>query len=169
MANEADSEVASAAVAPLAFIFDTNDALIRRTLKDLPPEAGWQQPGDGGNSIMWILGHITQTRAGLLAILGEPVETGWGNLFKRGAERQDPRVYPRPDAIKQMGAELTARLRDTLRTIGDDQLATPVTQVKVAGVTNLAQALAFFAFHEAYHVGQLGYVRKLLGHGSIAG
>jgi uncharacterized damage-inducible protein DinB len=168
MADESDSAVMSAAVAQVAFIFDANDGLIRRTLKDLPPEAGWQQPGGGGNSIMWILGHITQTRAGLLGILGERVDTGWGNLFKRGAQRQDADVYPSADTIKKMGADLTARLRDKLRTIGDDQLATPV-QSKLPGVTNLAQALAFFAFHEAYHVGQLGYVRKLLGHPSIAG
>jgi uncharacterized damage-inducible protein DinB len=158
----------SAAVAQVAFIFDANDGLIRRTLKDLPPEAGWQQPSEGGNSIMWILGHITQTRAGLLSILGERVDTGWGDLFKRGAQRHDPGVYPSPDTIKQTGIDLTARLRRKLRTIGDDQLATPV-QLKLPGVTNLAQALAFFAFHEAYHVGQLGYVRKLLGHASIAG
>src|SRR5262245_49634732 len=121
MANESDSAVMSVAVAPLAFIFDTNDALIRRTLKDLPPEAGWQQPSDGGNSIMWILGHITQTRAGLLGILGERVDTGWGDLFKRGAQRQDPDLYPNSETIKKMGADLTARLRDKLRTIGDDQ------------------------------------------------
>ena len=168
MANESDSAVTSAAVAQVAFIFDANDGLIRRTLKDLPPEAGWQQPRDGGNSILWILGHITQTRAGLLSILGERVDTGWGDLFKRGAQRQDPGVYPSADTIKRTGADLTARLREKLRTISDDQLATPV-QLKLPNVTNLAQALAFFAFHEAYHVGQLGYVRKLLGHPSIAG
>jgi hypothetical protein len=29
--------------------------------------------------------------------------------------------------------------------------------------------VAFLAFHEAYHMGQLGYVRKWLGHSALAG
>jgi uncharacterized damage-inducible protein DinB len=158
-----------AALAPIAFIFQANDGLIRQTLSDLPAEALWKQPGAQGNSIMWIVGHITQTRAGLLALLGERVSTGWGELFRRGAQRQDHSVYPEPQAIKAKGVELMNQLREKLATITEDELAAPVTAVKLPNVATVGDALAFFAFHEAYHVGQLGYVKKALGYNAIAG
>jgi uncharacterized damage-inducible protein DinB len=118
---------------------------------------------------MWIVGHITQTRAGLLSLLGERASTGWGELFRRGAQRQDASVYPEPQAIKAAGIDLSKRLRAKLATMTDDELATPVTTVKLPNVSTVVDALAFFAFHEAYHVGQLGYVKKALGYNAIAG
>ena len=158
-----------AAIAPLAYIFQANDGLIRQTLSDLPADALWTQPGGQGNSIMWIVGHITQTRAGLLSLLGDRASTGWGELFRRGAQRQDPSAYPAPQTIKAVGVDLATRLRAKLETITADELAAPVTTVKLPNVNTVVDALAFFAFHEAYHVGQLGYVKKALGYSAIAG
>ena len=56
----ATADARPAALAPIAYIFQTNDGLIRQTLSDLPADALWKQPAGGGNSIMWIVGHITQ-------------------------------------------------------------------------------------------------------------
>lgn len=158
-----------AAITPIAYIFQTNDALIRQTLSDLPADALWKQPGGEGNSIMWIVGHVTQTRAGMLSLLGDRASTGWGEIFRRGAQRQDPSAYPEPQAIKAMGIDLTKRLQAKLAAITEDELAAPVTAVKLPNVNTVVDALAFFAFHEAYHVGQLGYVKKALGYAPIAG
>jgi uncharacterized damage-inducible protein DinB len=159
-----------AALAPIAYIFQANDGLIRQTLSDLPADALWKQPGGQGNSIMWIVGHITQTRAGMLSLLGERASTGWGELFRRGAQRQDVSAYPAPQAIKSVGIDLTQRLRAKLETITEEELAAPINAaVKLPNVNTVVEALAFFAFHEAYHVGQLGYVKKALGYTAIAG
>jgi uncharacterized damage-inducible protein DinB len=157
------------AITPIAYIFQANDGLIRQTLSDLPADALWKQPGGQGNSIMWIVGHITQTRAGLLSLLGERASTGWGELFRRGAQRQDPSAYPEPQAIKAVGVDLSKRLHAKLDTITEGELGSPVTAVKLPNVHTVLDALAFFAFHEAYHVGQLGYVKKALGYTAIAG
>jgi uncharacterized damage-inducible protein DinB len=165
----APSETRPAALVPIAYIFQANDGLIRQTLRDLPAEAFWTQPGGQGNSIMWIVGHITQTRAGMLSLLGERASTGWGELFRRGAQRQDPSAYPEPQAIKTVGADLSKRLLAKLATMTEEELAAPVTAVKLPNVNTVIEALAFFAFHEAYHVGQLGYVKKALGYTPIAG
>jgi uncharacterized damage-inducible protein DinB len=163
-------ETRPAAVAPIAFIFQANDGLIRQTLSDLPAEALWKQPGGVGNSIMWIVGHITQTRAGMLSLLGDRASTGWGELFRRGAQRQDPTAYPEAKAIKAVGIDLTKRVQARLATITEEELAAPINPaVKLPNVNTVADALAFFAFHEAYHVGQLGYVKKALGYTAIAG
>jgi uncharacterized damage-inducible protein DinB len=157
------------AIVPIVFIFQANDGLIRQTLSDLPAEAFWKQPAGHGNSIMWIVGHITQTRAGMLSLLGERASTGWGELFRRGAQRRDSSAYPEPQAIKAVGVDLSKRLHAKLATMTEDELVAPVTTVKLPNVNTVVEALAFFAFHEAYHVGQLGYVKKALGYTPIAG
>ena len=51
-------------------------------------------------------------------------------------------------------------------TIAPSIAAAPVS---FAGAKTLADLLAFFAFHEAYHLGQVGFIRKQLGHSSLAG
>ena len=163
------TEARPAAIAPIAFIFQANDGLIRQTLSDLPADALWKQPAGGGNSIMWIVGHITQTRAGMLSLLGDRASTGWGELFRRGAQKQDASAYPDAQGIKAKGIELTKQLQAKLATMTEDELAAPVTAVKLPNVSTVIDALAFFAFHEAYHVGQLGYVKKALGYTPIAG
>ena len=88
------SETRPAAIAPIAYIFQANDGLIRQTLSDLPAEAFWKQPGGHGNSIMWIVGHITQTRAGMLSLLGERASTGWGELFVAVRSARIRRLIP---------------------------------------------------------------------------
>ena len=158
-----------AAVTAVSYIFDATDRLIRATLKDLPAEAFWKQPAEGSNSIGWVLGHITQSRAGLLSRIGEPVDTGWGDLFKRGAEKRDPSGYPAADEIKRAGVDVTKRLRGKLETLTEQDLENPFPGLERLNVTKVAEALPFFAFHESYHVGQLGYIKKLLGYTAIAG
>jgi len=48
-------------------------------------------------------------------------------------------------------------------------LATPVTQGPPSADGKLSGVVNFMAFHETYHVGQLAYVRSLLGHTGAMG
>ncbi len=68
----------------------------------------------------------------MLSLLGERASTGWGELFRRGAQRQDPSAYPEPQAIKTVGIDLTKRLHAKLATITEDELAAPVTRRQAA-------------------------------------
>ena len=60
-------------------------------------------------------------------------------------------------------------MRDAFASVAPERLAGPVTRRPVPGVENLTDLIAFCGFHEAYHVGQIGFIRKQLGHSSIAG
>ena len=48
-------------------------------------------------------------------------------------------------------------------------LASPARGKQLPGARTVGDQLAFLAFHESYHIGQLAYVRKALGHSAIAG
>ena len=39
----------------------------------------------------------------------------------------------------------------------------------IAGAETVSDLITFLAFHESYHIGQMAYVRKAIGHSGIAG
>lgn len=64
--------------------------------------------------------------------------------------------------------DVSQRLQASLGSIDDDRLAQP-TPVKLPRARTLADALAFFALHDTYHVGQMAYIRKAPGYPRLVG
>ena len=154
---------------PLALIFKLNNNLIARSLDGLSDEDVWRQPSGSGNPIGWIIGHLTETRAGLLGDMGRPFDCGWSRAFQRGSALQGQTGYPARAAIEAAWKGTHAAMRDAFANVTADRLAAPVSRRPVPGVESLADLIAFCGFHESYHVGQVGFIRKQLGHSSIAG
>jgi uncharacterized damage-inducible protein DinB len=161
----------SAVAAPIATIFAINDNLVRQALDGLTEEELWKAPTDRNNSLLWIAGHMVQTRAAMLQLLGEPVETGWGKVFERGAPPAtgaNADRYPSRDEVERVMREIAPRLHAKLASLDDTYLAGPA-RIQVPGTKTVADELAFFALHDSYHVGQMSYVRKGLGYPGLAG
>jgi uncharacterized damage-inducible protein DinB len=163
--------ITSAVVAPIATIFAINDGLVFQALEGLTQEELWRAPTDRNNPMLWIAGHVVETRATILRFLGEPADTGWGKLFDRGAPPAtvaDANRYPSRTDLELVMREITPRLHAKLASLDDEHLAGPA-RMQVPGTRTVADELAFFALHDSYHVGQLAYVRKGLGYAGIAG
>src|SRR5262245_17119959 len=161
----------SAVAAPIATIFAINDGLVLPALESLTQNELWKAPTDRNNAMLWIAGHVVQTRAAILQLLGDPIETGWGTLFERGAPAatiDDADRYPSCDDIEKAMRAITPRLHAKLVSLDDDYLAGPA-RIQIPGTKTVADELAFFALHESYHVGQLVYIRKGLGYPGLAG
>jgi len=60
-------------------------------------------------------------------------------------------------------------LKAKFASLTEADLAAPATGRPLPGANTVAEQLAFIAFHESYHVGQLGYIRKSIGYSPIAG
>lgn len=158
----------SAVATPIATIFTTNEGLITLALGGLTSEQLWQAPTARNNPMLWIAGHLVHSRAELLAVLGAPFDTGWGQTFTRGATVGEPAQYPSRDEVERAMTEVSRRLHATLAALDDDQLAQPPA-IPAPGANTLADLIALFAFHDSYHVGQMGFVRKALGFPQLAG
>ncbi len=161
----------SAVAAPIATIFAMNDDFVLQALEGLTQEELWKAPTGRNNALLWIAGHVVQTRALVLQLLGEPVDTGWGTLFDRGAPAAtaaEANRYPSRSDIERVMREITPRLHAKLASLDDTYLAGPA-RMQVPGTKTVADELGFFALHDSYHVGQLAYVRKGLGYPGLAG
>lgn len=156
----------SATTAPLAMIFAFNDDVVFRALEGLTPSQLWQRPTERNNPMAWVAGHVVQTRALVLGLLEEPFETGWGNIFDRGAISNSDR-YPSRDEIERVMRDVSPRLHSKLASLDDGSLARPSGMLPFA--KTLADELAFFALHDTYHVGQMAYIRKALGYPGLVG
>src|SRR5688572_32535410 len=71
-------------VAPLAFILALNDSLAERSFQGVADGDVWKRPTPQSNPMLWIFGHMVNTRAGLLKLVGGEAELGWGGGFSRG-------------------------------------------------------------------------------------
>jgi uncharacterized damage-inducible protein DinB len=155
--------------APLVTIFNANNILITRALDGLSEDDLRRRLSDHSNSMFWLLGHIVHTRGGLLRLLGEDYRTGWGDVFRRGASELDRQEYPTLSSIERVREEIIGRVRARLASVEDDQLSKPAPTSPAPNVETVRDLIAFLAMHEAYHVGQLGFIRKVMGHSAIAG
>jgi hypothetical protein len=144
---------------------------VLRALEGLTEAELWKAPTDRNNPLLWIAGHVVQTRALVLQLLGEPVDTGWGKVFDRGAvaaPAADAERYPSRSDIERVMRHVTPRLHAKLASLDDNDLGGPA-KTQIPGIETVADELAFFALHDSYHVGQLAYVRKGLGYPGLAG
>lgn len=161
------TKTTNTAAAP-TLIFSFNDGFVLQALQGLTHDELWRAFTDRNNPMLWVAGHVVQSRATVLQMLGEPVETGWGNLFDRGATIQDGGRYPSGAEVERTMREVSPRLCAILSALSDEQLARPAS-FPIPGIKTLADELAFFALHDSYHVGQMAYIRKGLGYPRLAG
>jgi DinB superfamily len=153
---------------PIDTIFAINDTIASKALAGLTAQETWQRLTDRSNPMLWIAGHLVQTRTELLALLGDPFETGLGNRFTRGATLGDPDSYPSREEVERTMRAVAERLHARLSALDDMALVQPPS-LEVPGTTTLADHIAGFALHDCYHVGQMGFIRKALGYEALAG
>ena len=154
---------------PLALIFKLNNNLIARSLEGLSDEEVWRRLAESANPMAWLVGHLTEARAGMLSAMGTRFDCGWSRVFQRGSALQDRAGYPTRAVIEAAWKSTHAAMRDAFANVSPEQLAAPITRPPAPGVETLVELIAFCGFHESYHVGQMGFIRKQLGHSSIAG
>lgn len=123
-------------------------------------EESCRAPAGGGNCLNWVLGHIAASREDMLKLLGaEPLRSeAEAAPYARGSAGEIAAASARPlGEILDALARSAAALKSRLEAMGPEQFARP------AGKGTLGENLAFLQFHESYHAGQVGLLRRTLG------
>jgi uncharacterized damage-inducible protein DinB len=151
----------------ISAMFRTNTGLVKKATGEIQPQHWLAKPGDASNHLLWVLGHLVMSRLGALKALGSDWSVPWASLFARGARPVSPEECPSVEEIRRAWDEASERLMASVANAPAELLAQPYRQPTFDG--KVSGSVAFFAFHETYHVGQLGYLRKWLGYGQVAG
>ena len=130
-------------------IMKYNDFVLNKNLEGISQEDSLKRPDDKVNIINWVVGHIVTSRDDLL----EDVSG------KRHLQDEYSKYYGRGKQLPDNDSALD------IETIKKDytRLTDEITKVLDEGDDEKDQRVAFFMFHESYHAGQLGVLRKLLG------
>ena len=143
--------------------FGTTDFLMPLVLDDLTDEdARKRSRGEEGPSIAWMVGHLLHYRHHVMSLLG-------------GDERDNPYAERFGDAGATDGANYpsVAELREQWGALATDfqALLTSKTESEFDETSegahderSLRDQVAFFAWHEGYHMGALGAQLKAMGY-----
>ncbi len=147
----------------LRFLFDFNHRALGLNVADLTHADSLVIAAPGTNCTNWMLGHVVSNRSAVLELLGaEPL---WSEAdsqpFCEGGAWADPPAQARPWASLLADFETTQeRIRWALDTVTADHLA---ALHKPESRRPRGMQLHFLQFHEAYHVGQIGLMRRVVG------
>lgn len=148
----------------LGFQFGIGAFVLERNLAGITNQESLRSPQPGGNTMNWIVGHVVRTRNQALGLLGEkpPFEDSEFELYGAGG-LDAARALPL-DELKRRFDVLGPTLARALERATAEQLsaAAPFSPTGNANET-VGTLLASIAFHEAYHLGQTGLSRRLLG------
>jgi uncharacterized damage-inducible protein DinB len=142
--------------------FATNDRFIAKALDGLSEADARKHPGDA-NPIFWILGHIAVYRNTVAALFGAGSEVPWAAPFKRLSQPDPNAAVP---SLSEIHAAMTTAVAPTaarFAELTDAELNADAPFKLPTPDPTMRGLVAFFAYHEAYHLGQIAYVVKWLG------
>jgi len=145
-------------------LFGISHQVLKKNLNDVTHEESLLQPEADGNCLNWVVGHILSTRNSALQMLNQP--PFWNQeeaaLYKRGSE---PIIDgSRALNFKKMTTDLDRSqelLMACLSEISETQLNRPCPDPSIG--ETIEEALFIMQFHETYHTGQTGLLRRLVG------
>lgn len=157
----------------LAKMYEFSYAAMNRNLQELSNEDSLVVPAAGGNCLNWVLGHVVAARGTVLMLAGTPPAMTGERLapYRRGSHPEGTDDFVDlatllswlDDTQKQLIPALAALSEEDLnRPMPEDQRRPPLTG-------SVGDALIRLYYHEGYHNGQIGLLRRLAGKpGAIA-
>ncbi len=151
-----------------AATFAFNDGMLDRLVADFTvPD--WATRDACGHDPRWIVGHLATYRRRALALLGAPLEPlDWEAAFVRGKGAADlPADLDLGEVVAAFhrAHEAMAEHWDGLQAV---HLARSAGRRLPDGSEDVGGAIRFLAWHETYHLGQLGLLRRLAGKPGVA-
>ena len=139
--------------------FDMQTRLFNNALEGITEAEADNRPASV-NHIKWLAGHLVYTRLMLKDFAGLPAD----ERFDAFDKNMDPgKEYLSLDAIKTKWNEIAEPISNGLKALpeealnGDGPFMSPIGDKSVRGF------LGFISHHEAYHIGQIGILRRAVG------
>jgi uncharacterized damage-inducible protein DinB len=150
----------------LVRLFQFTQLTLSRLLADVSNAESLREVGPDGKCLNWILGHIIFARGKLLSLLGG--EPDWYKNFmavygEKGVGTFSVKTAKPLSDLQGLLDQSLAMLSEVLSKL-DAALNEPCAELPhVSKGGTVADRVGSFACHEAYHAGQIGIMRRLLG------
>ena len=144
-------------------------------LADIADSRWFEQPAGIRSHIAWQVGHLAMAEYGLVLFRQrgrqpedtELMSSRFRKAFSRGSTPlADASQYPEPSEIRDVLQRAHQQALRELPGFSAEQLDEPIDEPYAVYPTKLG-ALLFCAAHEMLHAGQIGVLRRALGHDPI--
>ncbi|MFH5883555.1 DinB family protein [Halalkalibaculum sp. DA3122] len=147
--------------------FDLHQRLYNNVLDGFTDAETNRRPyGDENiNYVKYMAGHILNSQYGLASVAGLDVDIKWNDLFAvmGRSQARDDFPYPGIEEIKAEWNRLYEPVREGLGNLSPDELQhTPAEPFDQVADSN-GELWAFINHHIAYHIGQIGILRRGFG------
>ncbi len=133
-------------------VLKSSHMVLNRNLKDITHEESLVTPPGGGNSINWILGHIIVSRDDIRELIGlDKLSGDEMKMYHRGAEAAEPGELVDLSKLLELYNE------------GQHVLEERLKELDLRDDNEKYRMVTFLAFHESYHTGQTGILRRIIG------
>lgn len=144
------------------FVLATQLKYIKQTinmnLAGISNDESCVSPPSGGSSMNWIMGHLITQTENMYKALG--IESGISNLEKY--EELYGRGKPNVNCDNAIDINETLELYNSTH----DKMIRHLEENEIDGEENLG-TLTVLTFHETYHDGQIGTLRRVIGKDSV--
>jgi len=155
----------NALIRPVADTFAFNTSMVSLGLSDLPNIDAIRRNREGqGNSISFLVGHVSSSRYGVLKMLGAAHANPFADQFGAGVACEAGSEYPSVGELSERWSQLAGNLATALEDLGEDGLLAEATTSYPTPDKTVRGALAFICWHECYHLGQIGMLRTEMGY-----
>jgi len=151
----------TAAMQTVSNTFELGDRLFHDGVATLVDDDARRIVVDNANPVVWLAGHLLNSRKYLLELFGEDHELPWEPKFR---EKYDPTAeYPAMSQLADAWTDISESLRSRMARASETDFAREITWELPNGDKTVRGALLFYAYHEAWHLGQIAYARKAMG------
>ncbi|NNE07197.1 MAG: DinB family protein [Gemmatimonadetes bacterium] len=148
--------------------FTLNTDLFRNVVRDLDDGKAGKRPTGDNNHALFLALHLVDTRHFLAQFLGEPLENPFASLVEGKKTIDDFDTFPPLADITAAWDRISSHLAGIYEKITLEQLDAELPIPFPVKEPKMLSGIAFMTHHDAYHIGQLGYLRKGLGLGPMA-
>ncbi|MHC4944255.1 MAG: DinB family protein [Planctomycetota bacterium] len=149
---------------PLSDVFFLNTDLVMNSLDGLSETDAASCPSKGLNSARFLFAHMIDARYFLVKLLGAPLDNPHEETFREVTTMEQETMLPPLSAMKADWHRVSSHLESCLRNTAVEVLMALSPQSFPVADRTVLGGVAFLAQHESYHLGQLGLIRKALGH-----
>jgi len=138
--------------------FTRTRQILKGTLEGLSPELLDVIPEGFNNNIHWQVGHILKTAEFFLFTGVETLPENYQQLFGPGSKPTEwPADVPSVEALLEQLDDQLERIQQVDVETFNEKLANPMLGCETKG-----EFVAFGAFHESFHLGQIHILKRLV-------
>ncbi|HEX3704770.1 MAG TPA: DinB family protein [Vicinamibacterales bacterium] len=156
-----------ARVQPIIALHTVSNGILAAGIRDLTDQDAKARSRSGtGPSIAWTIGHLCHYKITVLELLGHPRKNDFAARFEH-TPASDGSDYP---PLADLAASFAALDRDlcAVLTSSADRLEAPMPGGGPHDEKRILDTVLFLTWHEAYHIGAIGAIRREQGRKGIA-